>query len=79
MDAIRAAAKVFRNSSKMIKKKMVHAHCDHVDHHSTLISRNKYWQLLIMCVAPLSIELDDDWLHSQDPVESGVSFYVKVS
>ena len=28
-----------------------------------------------MCV---SLELDDDWLHSQDPVESGVSFYVKV-
>ena len=30
------------------------------------------------CVVLLLIELDDDWLHSQDPVESGVSFYVKV-
>ena len=29
------------------------------------------------CVYAL-LELHDDWLHSQDPVESGVTFYVKV-
>ena len=26
-----------------------------------------------------SAELDEDWYHSQDPVDSGVNFFVKVS
>ena len=26
----------------------------------------------------LAAELDEDWYHSDDPIKSGISFYVKV-
>ena len=33
----------------------------------------------VHCLVYCCTDLEDDWYHSQDPVNAGVTFYVKVS
>lgn len=89
MAYLKAAGKALINSPKAIRKKLG-GNQDDVQKHerecNIIVVLGCTYQLFascfLLCGATCllwhSIELEEDWYHSDDPINAGISFYVKV-